>query len=98
MTRTIKIPPESMLQYPLVNPCICEISLMGDPFLSSACTGRSSASPRIKILHPWVQEFYPVLGLGVWRKVPAAFPDSSSVLDKFESANSSAPKMSHVMT
>ena len=25
-------------------------------------------------------------GAGVWRKAPMAFPDSSSVLDKFQSA------------
>ena len=25
-------------------------------------------------------------GAGVWRKAPVAFPDSSSVLDKFQSA------------
>ena len=26
------------------------------------------------------------IGAGVWRKAPMAFPDSSSVLDKFQSA------------
>ena len=29
-------------------------------------------------------------GVGVWRKAPMAFPDSSSVLDKFQSATPSA--------
>ena len=47
---------------------------MGDRFLSSAGTGKRIAlSPRgcrtpaqhwIKIVHPWVQKFYPVRGLG----------------------------------
>ena len=37
---------------------------------------------------PVGQKFYPVLGLWVWRKAPMAFPDSSSVLDKFQSATS----------
>ena len=41
----------------------------------------------IKILHPWVQEFYPVLGLGVWRKAPEAFPDSNTTLDTFQPAS-----------
>ena len=46
---------------------------MGGRFLSSAGTGRRGALPVrmpnpaqycIKIVHPWVQDFYPVLGLG----------------------------------
>ena len=40
----------------------------------------------MKIVHPWVQNFYPVLGAGVWREAPLAFPDSSSVLDTCQSA------------
>ena len=31
-------------------------------------------------------------GAGVWRKAPMAFPDSSSVLDKFQSANMGPPR------
>ena len=43
----------------------------------------------IKILHPWVQEFYLVLGLGVWRKAPEAFPDSNTTLDTFQCCTAS---------
>ena len=49
----------------------------------------SPAQYWIKIVHPWVQKFHPVLGLGsaaVCRKAPKAFPDSNSVLEKFQSA------------
>ena len=35
--------------------------------------------------------FYPVLGLGPGERAPMAFPDSSSVLDKFQSASFAAP-------
>ena len=38
-------------------------------------------------MHPWVQKFLSSTGAGVWRKAPIALPDSSSVLDKFQSAN-----------
>ena len=67
-------------------------SWFGRPILSSAGTGKNCALPLwgcqapaqhwIKIVHSQVQKFYPVLGLGSWRKAPKAFPDSSSVLDK----------------
>ena len=40
----------------------------------------------MKILHPWVQKFYPVLGLGSGGRLLGAFPDSNSVLDKLQSA------------
>ena len=36
---------------------------------------------------PMGPEFLPSTGAGVWRKAPKAFPDSSSVLDKFQSAS-----------
>ena len=51
---------------------------MGDRFLSSAGAGGSCARPmRLpdpspvldKIMHPWVQKFYPVLGLGSGEKL-----------------------------
>ena len=37
---------------------------------------------------PMGTEFLSSTGARVWRKAPKAFPDSSSVLDKFQSANS----------
>ena len=63
--------------------------------LSSAGAGRNCARPvRLpdhspalsKIVHPWVQKFYPVLGLGSGEKHLWHFHLSSSVLDKFQSA------------
>ena len=33
------------------------------------------------------QEILSSTGAGVWRKAPMAFPDSSAVLDKFQSAS-----------
>ena len=35
---------------------------------------------------PMGPEMLSSTGAGVWRKAPMAFPDSSSVLDKFQSA------------
>ena len=35
---------------------------------------------------PMGPEILSSTGAGVWRKAPMAFPDSSSVLDKFQSA------------
>ena len=73
-----------------------QVLLLGDRFLSSAAAGANCARPVklpdpaqcwIKIMHPWVLKFYSVLGgAGLWRKAPMAFPVSSSVLDKFQSA------------
>ena len=67
--------------------------LLGDRFLSSAGTGKSCAlsmrvpnpSPALDkhIVHPWVQKFYPVPGLGSGGRLLKRFPDSSSVVDKF---------------
>ena len=41
-----------------------------------------------KLVRPWVKKFYPVLGPGSGRRLLChfAFPDSSSALDKFQSA------------
>ena len=36
---------------------------------------------------PMGPEILSSAGAGVWRKAPKGFPDSSSVLDKFQSAN-----------
>ena len=36
---------------------------------------------------PMVPETLSNTGAGAWRKAPMAFPDSSSVLDKIQSAN-----------
>ena len=36
---------------------------------------------------PMSPEILSSTGAGVWRKAPMAFPDSSSVLDKFQSAS-----------
>ena len=47
---------------------------------------RTPAQYWIKIVHLSVQKFFPILWLGFWRKAPKGFPDSSSVLDKFQSA------------
>ena len=44
-----------------------------------------------KIVRLRVQKFYPILGLGSGEKVPMAFPDSTSVLDEFQSANVEGP-------
>ena len=48
--------------------------------------GRTPAQHWIKIVHPWVQKFYPVLVLGSGGRLLRRFPDSSSALDKFQSA------------
>ena len=40
-----------------------------------------------KNLAPMGPEILSSTGAGVWRKAPRAFPDSSSVLDKFQSAS-----------
>ena len=37
-------------------------------------------------MHRWLQNFWPVPGAGVWRNPSVALPDSSSVLDRFQSA------------
>ena len=39
-----------------------------------------------KNLAPMGPEIVSSTGAGVWRKAPMAFPDASSVLDKFQSA------------
>ena len=65
---------------------------LGDRFLSSAGTGNiyegAKLQPKcwIKIVRPLVQENLSSTGAGVWRKAPRAFSDSSSVLDKLQSA------------
>ena len=68
---------------------------LGDRFLSSAGVGGNCArcmrladpSPVLdKNLGPMGPEILSSTGAGVWRKAPLAFPDSSSVLDKFQSA------------
>ena len=71
---------------------------LGDRFLSSAGTGRNfalSLSMRVakncspvldKNPAPMGPEILSSTGAGVWSKAPKAFPDSSSVLDKFQSA------------
>ena len=43
-------------------------------------------------MHPCMgPEILSSTGAGVWRKAPKAFPDSSSVLDKFQSKIRDAP-------
>ena len=68
---------------------------MGDRFLSSAGTGKNFAlsmrvpnpSPVLdKNPAPMGPEILSSTGAGVWEGAPRAFPDSSSVLDKFQSA------------
>ena len=68
---------------------------MADRFLSSAGTGKNCAlsmrfpdrSPALdKNRAPMGPEFFSSTGAGVCRKAPKAFSDSSSVLDKFQSA------------
>ena len=68
---------------------------MGDRFLSSARTGKNCAlsmrfpdhNPVLaKNRAPMGPEILSSTGAGVCRKPPQAFPDSSSVLDKFQSA------------
>ena len=67
--------------------------LLGDRFLSGAGIGRTCCLPArvpnhwIKLVYPWVQILYPVLGARVWRNRSGAFPDSNSVLDKPLSAS-----------
>ena len=64
-------------------------AFMGDRFFPVLVLGivlslwgcQTPAQHWIKIVHPSVQKLYPILGVGVWRKAPKAFPDSSSVLD-----------------
>ena len=69
---------------------------MGDRFLSSAGVGRScvfsmrvvNCSPVLdKNIAPMSPEILFSTWAGVWRKAPGAFPDSNSVLDKYQSAN-----------
>ena len=68
----------------------------GGRFLSSAGTGKNCAlsmrlpnsSPVLdKNLAPMGPEILSSTGARVWRKLPNAFSDSSSVLDKFQSAS-----------
>ena len=68
-----------------------------DWFLSSAGAGENCARPMrlpdprpelVKNRAPMGPEILSSIGAGVWRKAPVAFPDSSSVLDKFQSAKS----------
>ena len=68
---------------------------LGDRFLSSASTGKNCAlsmkfPDRNPVLDknraPMGPEILSNTGAGVWRKAPIAFPRSSSVLDKFQSA------------
>ena len=72
------------------------VTLLGDRFLSSAGTGRNFAlsmrvpnpSPVLdKNPAPMGPEILSRTGAGVWSKAPKAFPDSSSVLGKFQSAS-----------
>ena len=68
---------------------------MRDRFLSSAGAGGNCARPmRLLDPSPLLDTNCPPIGpetlssteAGVWRKAPMAFPDSSSVLDKLQSA------------
>ena len=68
---------------------------MGDRFLSSAGSGKNCAlstrvpnpSPALdKNRAPMGPEISSSTGDGVWRKAPKGFPDSSAVLDEFQSA------------
>ena len=69
---------------------------MGDRFLSSASTGKNCAlsmmfpdlSPVLDKNHaPMSPEMLSSTGAGVCRKAPKAFPDSSSVLNQFQSGS-----------
>ena len=69
---------------------------MGDRFLSGAGTGKSCAlSMRVPNPSPALDKIRALVGpeilsstvAGVWRKAPKGFQDSSSVLDKFQSAS-----------
>ena len=71
--------------------------MMGDRFLSSAGAGKNCAlslsirfpdrSPVLdKNRAPMRPEILSSTGAGVCRKAPKAFPDSSSVLDEFQSS------------
>ena len=75
----------------------CDFCLVGtggrDQFLSvldkncARPTRLADPSPVLdKNRAPMGPEFLSSTGAGVWRKAPMAFPDSSSVLDKFQSA------------
>ena len=66
---------------------------MGDRYLSSAGAGRSCALPmRVPNTSPVLEKnLAPIgpgilssIGAGVWRRGPVVFPDSSSVLHKFQ--------------
>ena len=46
-----------------------------------------------KILRPMIPGILSSTGAGVWRKAPKAFPDSSSVLDKFQSVSNVMPAL-----
>ena len=67
--------------------------LLGDRFLSSA--GNCARPLRLpdpspvldKNRAPMGPESLSSTGAGIWRKAPMAFSDSSSVLDKFQSAS-----------
>ena len=72
---------------------------MGDRFSSSNGTGKNCALPmRLPNPSPLLDknpgpigpEILSSTGTGVWRKAPVAFPDSSSVLDTFQSATKPA--------
>ena len=72
--------------------------IMGNRSLSSVGVGKRCVLPirvpnpsptlEIRILHPWVQEFCPVIGVEVWRKAPEEFPDSNTTLDTYFSLRS----------
>ena len=67
--------------------------------MSSAGTGKNALSLSLSMRFPdrspvpdknrapIAPEILSSNGAGAWRKAPMAFPDSSSVLDKFQSAN-----------
>ena len=64
-------------------------NIVGDRFLSSAGIGKNCALP-MRLPNPKScthgSRNFISTGSGVWRKAPVAFPDPSSVLDKFQSA------------
>ena len=77
----------------------CSQYVMGDRFLSSAGAGKNlslslSLSMRAPNPSPALDKnpasmgpgILSSTGAGVWRKAPKAFPDSSSALDKIQSA------------
>ena len=73
---------------------------MGDRFLSSAGAGENCVrsmslldpSPVLdKNCAPMGPDILSSAEAGVWRKASMAFPDSSSVLDEFQSAKKNEP-------